>query len=381
MKKIVKILALLLLIALFNSVTAYGKENGFDFSLEEQLDIIGADQLEDKVSDEANEILQQMDLQHIDIGKLLSLTPGQFLEVIKGLFLKELYKPVRTLCTIAAVILLCALLNGLQDSFQNTGINSVCSMVGVVCIVTAISNPIIECIRQVSQSIQVSGDFMISFIPLFSGIVTASGQPVTATTYSMFLFGACQAVSRVVTTVLVPLLIIYFVFCLVGSILSNLDIQAAASTVKAVVTWSLTFLVTLFVGLLSIQTMVSAGADSATLKASKFLMGSFIPVIGNALSDAFTAAQGCLKLLKTAVGGYGILVALFTFLPIFFQVVIWNLTCKICSVLADMMRCKEVGGVLKAASFTLNILLSVVVCFALLLIVTTTIILTVGMGY
>lgn len=111
-------------------------------------------------------------------------------------------------------------------------------------------------------------------------MLTAGGQPVTATTYNLFLFGTCQVLSRVMSAVIVPCLGVYLAFCLVGSAAPELHITSAASSLKSLVTWAMGLLLSIFVGLLSIQSVVASGADSVTAKTAKFLIGSFIPVVG-----------------------------------------------------------------------------------------------------
>lgn len=103
---------------------------------------------------------------------------------------------------------------------------------------------------------------------------------------------------------------------------------------------------TLFVGMLSLQTVIGSGGDTLLLKASKFLAGSMIPVIGGTISDALGAAKGCVQLLKGAVGSFGILVAVLTFLPALLQVGMWYLSLKASAWVSSMLGA---GGGCKAA--------------------------------
>ena len=87
--------------------------------------------------------------------------------------------------------------------------------------------------------------------------------------------------------------------------------------------------------------MVASGSDTVASKAAKFLIGSVVPVVGGALSDAFGATQGYLRLLKATVGVFGILIALMTFLPVFLQTVLWYFTVNLAG--ADVYKRQRYG--------------------------------------
>jgi stage III sporulation protein AE len=126
--------------------------------------------------------------------------------------------------------------------------------------------------------------------------------------------------------------------------------------------------------------MVSVSADSVSVKAAKFMLGSFVPVVGTALSDAYSAAQGCLRLIKTTVGAYGILVAAFTFLPALLRVLLWQLLARAAIVAGDILGAGRVSALLRACSSVLGILAAIIMCFALFIIVSTAVVMSAGMA-
>ena len=139
-------------------------------------------------------------------------------------------------------------------------------------------------------------------------------------------------------------------------------------------------LLTVYVGLLGVQSMVAVSADTVTVKTAKFVTSSFVPVIGSALSDALVTAQSCLKLLKTSVGVYGILIAVFTFLPLLAEIICWYLTMQAASLIGQLVGTGTLSKVLEATSSALGLLMSITLLFGLLFIISTTVMLVVGMG-
>ena len=289
-------------------------------------------------------------------------------------------RPLAVFAAVLGTVLLCALLEALRTTLWEGALATVFGAVSVVCVAAAVAGPISDCIAQTAGAIRDCARFMATFIPVFASVVTVGGQAVTATTYTAFLFAACQLVSQVVSTTLVPLMGVYLAFCMVGNLAPGVQVNAVAKAVKSLVTWALGLLLTVFVGLLSLQTMVASSSDTVASKTAKFLIGTFVPVVGGALSDAFSTTQGYMRLLKTAVGAFGILAAALTFLPILLQTVLWYLTVGVAAAASELLGVRQVGEILQGAASTLGILLAVLLCFALLVIVSTSLVLLVSTG-
>jgi stage III sporulation protein AE len=124
--------------------------------------------------------------------------------------------------------------------------------------------------------------------------------------------------------------------------------------------------------------MVSGSADGVTARAARFLIGSFVPVVGGALSETVSAARGCLRLIKTSVGAYGILAAAFVFLPVLLRVFCWYFVTGASAIAGDLLGAGTVASLMRSCSSALGILIAVVLCFALLIIVSTTVLLVVS---
>ena len=108
------------------------------------------------------------------------------------------------------------------------------------------------------------------------------------------------------------------------------------------------------------------------------MLGSFVPVVGGALSEAFTTAQGCLHLLKTSVGIYGVVVSAVLFLPVIARLIVWYITVNLSSSASQVLGLSKISQFLKAISSALGILLALLFCFMLILIISLTLVLMVG---
>lgn len=360
------------------STVQIGESSGFN--LDEQFDALGREELENQVPEQAKDFMRENDTLELSPSNLLQLSPKDFFGAIWNLAANELEKPVRTLAAVVGIMILCALIGGLKTSAGESSLTRIFSTISVLCVLTSVIKPIFDCVTDTSLAVKDIALFMLSFIPMFGAALTASGSPITGASYNLLLLTACQAVSQVVAHMLVPLMGIYLAFCVIGSLVPEINISSAAGTIKTIICWVLGFFLTIFVGLFSVQTMVAQSSDTVAIKATKFMIGSFVPVVGSALSEAYTAAQGCFKLIKTTLGAYGVIVTVSTFLPVLVRTLCWYMLANIAAIAGDILNVPRVSSILKSCGSVLGILVAIIFCFALLLIVSTTIVMVASLG-
>lgn len=346
----------------------------------EQLAASGAQDLPQLLSPEAQELLEALEMGHIDPGKLVALSPGDFVRVLWRALKDSVHRPVAALGTSIGVILLGALVGSLCPKGRSKALSSVFSTVSLLCIITIIVEPVTGCILDTASVLHDCSSFMLAFIPVFVSIVTVSGAPVTATTYQVLLFSACQAMSALASHVLVPFMGIYTGLCVAGSVGEDIGVLPLAKGIRSFVTWALTLSMTAYVGFMSMQTLVSSGADGAMLKTGKFLIGSFVPIVGSAISDALSAAQGAVHFLKTTVGAFGMVAGAVLFIPPIVRALLWYLMLKGASFTADVLSMGRLHSLFDACSNCLSTMLAILASFLLLILVSIVLLLSVSVS-
>lgn len=78
------------------------------------------------------------------------------------------------------------------------------------------------------------------------------------------------------------------------------------------------------------------------------------------------------------MGGFGILVAAVTFLPVLLKTTAWYLMVHLASLAGDLLGTRQLSTVLRACASVLGLLIAIVFCFALLVIISTSIMLVMG---
>ncbi len=351
-----------------------------EYDFEDQLKASGADELTDELPQETKELLRKLGIDSIGPDSLLGLTTDNVSSTLVDTVKESSKGPLKSAAAVGGIILLCALLEGFKVSFGERPLAGVFGGVAALSVGVAIVLPVLEVIQTAGEAVRASSAFMLSFIPVFAGITTAAGQPVTASLYQGLLFGVAQVVSSAANTIIVPLLSLFLAFSLVAAVVPNLNLSATANTIQKVASWVLGLVMTVFVGILSIQGVVGNASDGVAIKAAKFFSGNFIPVVGSALGDALGAVQGCVGLLKSTVGSFGILAVIVIFVPPLLQSLIWQLILNVGAAFADLFDLKQISAMLRSTSKVLNLLIAVMLCCSLLLIISTTILLTLGVS-
>ena len=80
----------------------------------------------------------------------------------------------------------------------------------------------------------------------------------------------------------------------------------------------------MFGALISLQGVFAQSADTLALKTGKFILGSSIPVVGKAVSDAMGSVLAGLKMLKGGVGFAAVAVVAAAFLPMMLHCVAYQ---------------------------------------------------------
>ena len=175
---------------------------------------------------------------------------------------------------------------------------------------------------------------------------------------------------------LLPLLRAFFMLALTAS-LCSVKLERLLSGVYGFAKWALVFSVTLFSGILSVQTALNAQVDAAASKTAKLIASSAIPLVGGAFGDAVAALQSSVHMVKSGVGAFGVLAAVCLFAPAVLRVALWMGTCLLGQVACDLLEEPRLGALFGSCASVAKMILAVLasvfavslVCAALVLFV------------
>lgn len=348
--------------------------------LQEQIDKSGASELSEKTPDSSKKSLNSLGIKGGDVNSLSKFTPANIFKTIWESLKSAAKEPIKTAAAVLGILLICALLNTLKNSFGDKPLQKIFDIVASLCIATVIIVPVTQCVSYCSRTIEQSSTFMMSFLPVYTVLATVSGHPASALAYQSILLVTSEVISRIAATTFVPMVDLYLGFCVIGAVSPGINIRGIAGFAKTVVTWGLGLCMTIYTGILTIQGLITNAADNLTMKTAKFVVEGTVPVIGKTISDALNTVIGCTGLLKTATGAYAIVVFILAFLPPILECLIWLLAADLSLAAADILGIVSMSGLLKAIREALRLLIALVLVSALAMIISVSVMLLVGMG-
>ena len=345
----------------------------------EQWAASGAQELWNQLTPETREQLNRWGITDFSSIDFSSLSPEGTLEGLLGLLAEQSATPLAAIGMVLGIVLLCSLMDGMRQTAGRGEAAHIFSLVGAAASYAAVLVPLAGCIQRVCEAVSSVSVFMTSFVPVYGGIMLAAGQAVSAASYQTIVLFVAELLTLLVGRVIVPCLVISLALGLTGAVTPEMKLNAVGDWFHKGAAWLLTLTTSVFVGLLSIQGIVGAAADSLSGRAIRFSLASFVPVVGGALSEAFNAVKGCLSLLRTTMGGVGVLTTALIVLPPLLSCVAWAFCLSLGAMVAELFALPALGGLLRAAQNVVKTLIGVLAACALFMIVATTIVTVAGL--
>ncbi len=354
------------------------KDRDFSSYYEEQARASGAEELPEKLPPETREILDGLGVEGEDTEDILSVTPKGYFEKIVSIFTGKADGPLRAFASVAAVILLCALMDGMKLSFGEKPMGGVIDMTGTLCVCALVVTPLVSCIADAAEMLKAASGFLLACVPVLVAVMAAAGQSASAGAYHLLMVAAGNAVSAFSSGFLAPVMNIFLALSIVSSVSPGVNLSGLCGVFNKAIKWVMGLGMTLFTGLVTLHSLVAASADSLGTRAAKFVMSSSVPVVGNALGDAFNTVIGCVKTLKSGVGAFGLLAGIFIFLPVIAECLLWILTLSACAGLSRIFEMQAITSLLKASSDVISTMLAVLLCSMMVLVITTVVMMIIG---
>jgi len=295
-----------------------------------------------------------------------------------GLFAEKAAAPLKLLAALCGTVLLCALSKSISDGAGN--MSGVFSVVGVLAGAGIASSAIYGVISEVLSVLQSASRFMLVFVPVFAGVIAAMGRATAASAANTVILAAAQLFSQLASNFLVPICGTVMGLSVTGAVYPELSLGKLGEFIKKAAVWSLSFIMTIFMGILSAQTFVANSADSVLIKTAKFAVSSGVPIVGGTISDAVNTVSASLSLFHSSVGTYGIIAGAAIILPMLISVICYRLALSAAEAVSGIFGINELTELFKACGAVMAIITAVTVCFLLLNTVSAAIMLAAARG-
>lgn len=358
----VKIFAVCVLIILSFSVNAYAAGESEYYN--GQVESSGAEDILSGLDSETKERLGELGIEDVNFSSLFDVSFSKIFSFVKKAAEGKLESPLKSLMKLLSVIILIAVCESFMP--DDDKMKNVINMAAVLFSVTVIISPLYDAMESAVSSVGVCADFMKSLIPVLVGIVSASGNPSLAVSFQPCAFAAAEVISALGKNYVVPIVGAVTALDLTGSLMPSMKLSGITELVKKTVIQTLSFTATLYVSFLGIKGALANAADTVASKGIKLVISSAVPIVGGAVSEAYSGIIGSLVLVKSTVGIFGIIVIAVITVPSMLQLLFWIFALKLGAAAGEVFSLGGVSSLLKALSCAIT-LLNVVILFGAVL--------------
>ena len=369
-KRILAVTATVLLIPLFN-IQACANENGAYSDAQqyynEQFEASGASELSEYLDKNTKEYLEKIGCSEADKENVMSFSLKSVFEVLLDMLRANIGEPLRGCLTACGAVILVSVCAGFfPDDEKTKGVlNLICGSFVMI----SVFIPASGALRAGVSALKLCAGFEKALIPVLAAVLTVSGNPASAVSYQGAAFVAAQAVELFAENTVLPLVLVTGIIGAIGAFLPTLKLSAVSDLLRKT-TQTLTGVVaSLFTGFIAMKNVVAGSADGLAVRGIKLVTSTFVPVVGGALNEAYSALSGSLSLLKSVVGVYGIIAVAAMIIPSVISLALWVLAMRLAGTVSELLGNSQCSEILKNISYMFSMLNAILIFSAAVFIV------------
>ena len=315
--------------------------------------------------------------ENIDIGTILNqaiqgnIDNNNILKSILSMFGIEIFDTIKAIVSILVVIVIHSLLKSISESLENDGIAKLIYYVQYILIVTIVMSNFSEIITMVKQTTTDLVAFMNMLVPLLITLMMYTGSIATSSIIEPIILFMINFIGNIIQTIIVPLVLIFTSLVILSKLTDKIQINKLSQFLKSGIVWFLGIILTIFVGVISIEGTMSSSVDGITAKTTKAIVSSAVPVVGKILGDAVDTVLGGGIILKNAIGFVGVIIVIGMCIAPINKLTLLCITYKFLATITEPIADSKITGLLEQIGDIFKILLAILSSVSFMLIIGT----------
>lgn len=317
----------------------------------------------------------------IDISEILNnaikgeVDNSTLLKKVLNLLGGEVTTNIKAIVSILVIILIHSILKSISESLENDGVAKLIYYVQYILIVTIIMSNFTDIVKLVQNTTNDLVGFMNMLVPLLISLMLYTGSITTSSVIEPIILFVINFIGNIIQDLIIPLVLILVSLVVISKISDKVQIDKLSKFLKSGIVWFLGIVLTIFVGIVSLEGTLSSSVDGITAKATKAVVSSAIPVVGKILGDAVDTVLGCGIVLKNAIGLVGVIIVvgicIMPILKLSFLTISYKLLATVVQPIAD----EKIVNLLEQIGDIFKIFLGILCAIAFMLIIGTTLVL------
>lgn len=354
-------------------------------TLTEQQNEFGIGEFIEEANKYTGEFFEEIDINNIFQDAIKGEIDNEsiFKNILK-LLGDELINGLTALGSILAIVVIHSILKSVGEGLENANITKLIYYVQYILIVTVVMMNFSDIVQVVKETCNNLVGFMNILTPLIISLMIYTGSIVSSGILEPIILFLINFIGNIIEGLIIPVVLVFTSLIVISKISDNIQIEKLSKFLKSSVIWFFGIILTIFVGIISLEGTLSSSVDGITAKTTKALVSSAIPVVGKILGDAVDTVLGCGIILKNAVGIIGVIIVIgICIIPIIklgILTMAYKLMAGICEPIAD----KNITSLLEQIGDVYQIFLAILCSISVMLIIGTALVVKIsntGMMY
>lgn len=282
-------------------------------------------------------------------NKIVSILNGNYytdysniIEIILSIVFDNIQNLLPFIFTIVSIGILSNLISGLKSDNSSTYniVNFVCFSVIVLMLIFTFKDILLltkDTLSLILKQMQI-------VFPILITLLSTVGSVTTISIYNPMVAVLTFLVSVIFDKILYPLFIILFLLMILGGMSETVKLNKLQGFLMSTFKWSVGIVFTLFTGFLSLQGISAGKFDSISIKATKFAIKSYIPIIGSYISDGMDFLVLGSVLVKNTIGIVGLLILFITIISPVMSILLIKLSLQLVSGILEMTGAGKISN-------------------------------------
>ncbi len=248
-------------------------------------------------------------IQSIISGKQ-TLSISSLIDILTGSFVSAMQAHATSALLILGLALLCVVLERLSSGLFSGKISAYASgllfLISLGILTSSFAGTVSMCVGTVNDM----KDLLNSTFPIFTVLIASTGSAAASNILQPSAVIISGLTANLICNVIIPLLSTSAVLGICGYICNQSAFNSLSDSTKRAADWITGIMFTMFFGFISIQKLTSSALDTISVKTIKYTISSFSLYGGAFLSKSFDIVSGCAIMLKSVIGGAGMILLL-----------------------------------------------------------------------
>lgn len=198
----------------------------------------------------------------------------------------EVINSVKAIGSILVIIVIHSILKSISESLENEGISKLIYYAQYILIITIILANFSDIVKMVQDTTTNLVAFMNMLVPLLITLMMSTGSIATSGMIEPIILFMINFIGNLIQNVILPFVMIFTALVILSKLSDQIKINKLTKFFQSSIVWFLGVILTIFVGVVSLEGTMSSSVDGITAKTTKAVVSSAIPVVGKILGDA-----------------------------------------------------------------------------------------------